>query len=185
MIILASKSPRRKELLEQIGWQFVVADSLAEELTGELPPQELVVENARRKATTIALQHPEALVIGADTVVALKGKIFGKPHNRQMAKEMLVSLSGQEHSVFTGVAVSYWGQFLSKDVETKVTFAALTEKDIEDYLNSGEPFGKAGAYAIQGRGAVFVTKISGSYSNVVGLPLYELNCLAKQLCYPF
>ena len=163
MLILASASPRRQELLQQLGWAFRVVKSEAEEVSDPaMEPERLVLENAGRKAREVAARvGGQEFVLGADTVVSIQGRIFGKPADAGDAKRMLRCLSGQVHMVSTGVA-----------------FAELSDAEIARYVATGEPLDKAGAYAIQGRAAAFVTRIEGSYSNVVGLPLHLLTVLA-------
>jgi septum formation protein len=179
-IILASASPRREQLLRQVGYKFLVLPSQAEENnSAALPPDQLVQVHARAKARDIALQvSPADVVIGADTLVVLGGKVFGKPGDAAQARRMLRELSGQTHSVWSGIAVECQGQCRSVAVETKVTLGLLSEEQIERYVGTKEPLDKAGAYAIQGIGAIFVEKIDGCYFNVVGLPL---NALARLL----
>lgn len=180
MIILASASPRRRELLEQIGCKFTIETSKACELKdANLPPEELVVENARRKAADVAARFGEnAVAIGADTVVFLDGRILGKPADAREAKEMLAALAGKKHVVYTGVAVARNGECQTDYEKTTVELGAISDEDIDRYVATKEPLDKAGAYAVQGKAAVFVRAIEGSYSNVVGLPLF---CLAN-LC---
>ena len=182
MLILASKSPRRSDLLNQAGYPFLVEVSEADELTdNSLEPQELVMENARLKAQAVYERlKPQYPVLGADTVVALDGEIFGKPKDNKNAAEMLRKLSGKAHYVFTGLALIYQGKVYKDVSATKVFFAELTDAMIERYIASGEPHGKAGAYAVQGRAAAFISRIEGSFSNVVGLPIYLLTETAKK-----
>lgn len=181
MIILASGSPRRQELLAQIGAEFRVCVSDAEEVKGDaLPPEELVLFNASAKAKAVAQAHPEAPVLGADTVVSLAGHTYGKPDNRENAKAMLQKLSGNVHEVTTGVALVKDGKCFTDVVTTRVAFADLTAAEIAAYVATDEPLDKAGAYAIQGRAAVFIRGIEGSYSNVVGLPLHAVAQLARK-----
>lgn len=181
-IVLASSSPRRQELLRQIGIPFVVQVSTFEEDNSlNLIPQELTVWQAKQKAFNVFYEclqqnHPADLIIGADTVVVLNGEVFGKPNDETEAKAMLTRLAGREHQVITGVAVVKNGKVSTDFSETQVWFRPLSQEEIEQYVATGEPLDKAGAYAIQGIGALLVEKISGSYDNVVGLPL---NTLAK------
>jgi len=177
-LILASGSPRRKKLLEQIGLTFEVrASNIKEKITKKLPA-EIVEDLALKKALDIADNNRNAIIIGADTIVYFNQMILGKPTDHQQAKRMLQMLSNQTHSVYTGVAFvknSDTGNILKKhtfSVQTKVTFDTLDTKEIERYIDSGSPMDKAGAYGIQDDwGAVFVKKIDGDYYNVVGLPL--------------
>ena len=181
MFILASASPRRKELLQQIGACFRVQVSEAEEVSGpSLPPGELVKENAVRKAEAVAKLHPDIPVLGADTVVFLDGRVFGKPQNEKEASAMLHVLSGREHEVATGFAWIKQGRILTEVVTTRVFFGTMTDEDIAAYVRTGEPLDKAGAYAVQGRAAMFIEAIDGSFSNVVGLPLFDVCRLARK-----
>ena len=180
MLILASKSPRRKELLKQIGIPFVVVVSDAEEVSGNSwTPAALVIENAKRKARAVAEKYPDSPVLGADTVVSLEGKIFGKPKDKDEARKMLTALSGKMHEVTTGLALINRNEIRTTSVTTKVFFDTMTKADIDAYIATDEPMDKAGAYAIQGKAARFIEKIEGSYSNVVGLPLNVLIQLGK------
>lgn len=174
-VVLASTSPRRKELLEQIGVQFSTAAIDIDEsiVAGEIP-SDYVVRLAREKALAAVSHFPEqTIVVAADTTVTIDGHILGKPANRDDAFAMWSLLSGRTHQVMTGVAVAFSGHVQTAIVQTDVEFLSLTGKQMQDYWDSGEPIGKAGGYAIQGLGAVFVPRIHGSYSNVVGLPLVE------------
>jgi len=183
LFVLASASPRRRELLEQIDCSFhCVASDAAEEKRQDISPQELVVVNALLKARAVAdmPQSQKLPVLGADTVVSFEGKIFGKPANREEAKNMLRALSGKSHEVCTGIAFIQGNKEWSDAVTTKVRFSQLTEADIDAYVNSGEPDDKAGAYAIQGKAAAFIEAIEGCYTNVVGLPLQRLKKLAEK-----
>lgn len=181
MIILASGSPRRKELLEQIGARFQVIVSAAEEESGdEWSPEELVEKNAAAKAAAVAASHSEYPVLGADTVVSLDGHTYGKPCSSEDACSMLRRLSGRSHQVSTGLALVYEGRVYTSVVTTQVQFALLSEPEIAAYVATGEPMDKAGAYAIQGKAALFIEGIEGSYSNVVGLPLHAVARLARK-----
>ena len=182
MLILASKSPRRKELLKQIGIPFVVVVSDAEEVSGNSwTPAALVVENAKRKARAVAEKYPDSPVLGADTVVSSEGKIFGKPKDKDEARKMLTALSGKMHEVTTGLALINRNEIRTTSVTTKVFFDTMTKADIDAYIATEESMDKAGAYTIQGKAARFIEKIEGSYSNVVGLPLNALIQLGKGL----
>jgi septum formation protein len=176
-IVLASASPRRRELLEQIGLQFEVEPTdYDEETTSASEPHEIARELSLGKARTAAQKHRNVLIIAADTFVVLGDRILGKPHTNGEAREMLRALNGQTHSVITGFTVldTETGKVLSKSVETRVCMRRSTLKEIESYVRTKEPLDKAGGYAIQGRGAVLVERIEGDYSNVVGLPLSAL-----------
>ena len=175
MVILASGSPRRKELLGLIFDQFTIIPSSADEtLSPDTAPDAAVKELAERRAADVAASHREDLVIGADTVVYCDGEILGKPADSKDAERMLRLLSGKTHSVFTGVCLLKDSENLIFAEETKVTFYPLSDKDITDYIASGEPFDKAGAYGIQGKGTLLVEKIDGDFFNVVGLPASRL-----------
>ena len=176
-IILASSSPRRKELLEQIGLQFEVAPSNHdEEITSASEPHETARKLSLGKARSAARKHRNALIIAADTFVVFGDRILGKPHSNAEAREMLRALNGQAHSVITGFTIldTETGKVLSRSVETRVHMRKLTLREIEDYVRTKEPLDKAGGYAIQGLGAVLVDRIEGDYFNVVGLPLSAL-----------
>jgi len=173
-LILASASPRRKELLEQIGVQFSVhAMDIDESVLEDETPSAYVERLAREKASAAQVQFPDAVVLAADTTVTLGDQILGKPQSREDAVAMLNALSGETHRVMTGVALSSAEGVFSRCVTTEVTFKPLAEELIERYVDTGEPMDKAGAYGIQGKAAVLVNDIRGSYSNVVGLPLAE------------
>jgi len=175
-IILASQSPRRRELLERMGISdFEVIPARGEEAAGpSLTPAELVEELSRRKCAEVAAAHPEDLVIAADTVVAVGGRILGKPRDREEAAEMLSLLSGREHTVYSGLTLSRAGRTVTEHEATPVRFRPLTKDDISRYIATGEPMDKAGAYGIQGYGCVLVEGISGDYYNVMGLPVCRL-----------
>ena len=190
-IVLASASPRRRMLLEQIGLPFEVVPSLSQEFadTGERPAEH-VQQAAALKASSVAPRvAPEAVIIAADTIVCLDGTVLGKPDSPAEACEMLRRLSGRTHTVYTGLAVGRAGDVaeaadMAEDWRelgletgfeaTRVTFRQLSDAEIGSYVDTGEPLDKAGAYAIQGRGALLVQGICGCYSNVVGLPLAKL-----------
>lgn len=179
-IILASGSPRRKKLLEQINLSFQVQpSSVNEHYNKTLSSSEIVQLLARRKATDVARQHTDTLIIGADTIVVYENTILEKPPTKKAARNMLMQLNGNAHSVFTGVALcqketSDNGRILTFFEETKVTFGKLNPRDIERYVKSGSPMDKAGAYGIQDDyGALFVKHIEGDYNTVVGFPLYS------------
>lgn len=179
-LILASNSPRRKELLEQNGYKFMVEPSLFEESAKGLSAYDTALSFARGKAEEVFSRFPEAVVLGADTVVALGGVIFGKPKDEEDAKRMLRLLSGRAHVVLTGVCVLADGFCEETVVETEVFFNELTEELIAAYVESGLPMGKAGAYGIQD-GWPLVKSIQGSYTNVVGLPMSETGALLGRL----
>lgn len=178
-IILASASPRRRELLEQGGIPFTVIPSQAEEKITTEQPGQAVEELSYLKCSDIYEKSlGDVLVIGADTVVASEGKILGKPSSQKDAVKMLQSLQGREHEVYTGVTImAREGNENRKKTfheKTKVVFYPMSDEEIRSYVNTGEPMDKAGAYGIQGKSAVFIKEISGDYKNVVGLPLARL-----------
>lgn len=207
-IILGSGSPRRRELLSQGGYRYIVIKSLCDEDTDVLVPSEYVMTLAKRKADdvfaritvdrSLLLNDPEAvstfgaltsdtpfIVIGADTVVSLNGRILGKPHDHDDAYNTLSSLSSQTHEVYTGVSIAYFdghsGHSKTFYESTRVTFYPMTPEEISWYISTGDVDDKAGSYGIQTQGGLFIKKIEGDYNNVVGLPLarlyHELNAL--------
>lgn len=177
-IILASQSPRRKELLERMGIQDfeTISPDVDESAFHGLPPEELVRRLSAEKAAAVAGKVGEdAIVIAADTVVALEGAVLGKPADELDAFKMLSALSGVRHQVYTGVTVCRGGEKQTAHEVTDVTFRELSEREIEDYIATGEPMDKAGAYGIQGYGALLIQGISGDYYNVMGLPVCRLS----------
>lgn len=181
-VILASSSPRRLQLLQQIGIEAEVRPAAFDELSTGKMADEVVLANAVGKCQAVCAACGDKMpVIAADTVVVLDGKILGKPKDAADAVRMLTELSGRTHKVLTGVAVSFDGRQLAEVCETEVIFRTLTAAEIADYVAIGEPLDKAGAYGIQGRGAVFVEKINGCYNNVVGLPLTRLHLMLAKL----
>ncbi len=178
-LILASASPRRREILTMAGYVFDVISPDADEVTGGLDPRELTVENSKLKAGA-ALKTGEGVFICADTVVAVGNEILGKPHTEERAREMLRLLSGKSHSVITGYTVTDGETSVSGYVETKVTMRHLFDDEIEKYVLSGEPLDKAGAYGVQGSAGVFVSKIEGDYYTVVGLPLCRISEILRE-----
>ena len=175
-IILASQSPRRRELLKRIGIEnFKVIPAQGEELaTRTLTPDQLVEELSQRKCAEVAAAHPKDLVIATDTVVSVHNRVLGKPRSEEDAARMLAALSGKLHLVYTGVTVAKEGRTLTQHEVTSVRFRTLTQADIIRYIATGEPMDKAGAYGIQGYGSVLVEGISGDYYNVMGLPVCRL-----------
>lgn len=175
-LILASASPRRKEILQTAGFCFSVCVSDTDEtLPDGIIASDAVTELSYRKALAVAKDHPDDTVIGADTVVTLDGKILGKPSDKADAEKMLRTLSGRTHKVFTGVCIIKDGKANRFFEETDVTFFDLSDEEIISYIETGEPMDKAGAYGIQGRGCTLVKGICGDYFNVVGLPVARLN----------
>lgn len=170
-LVLASKSPRRSEILRSAGIDFTVRCADADETVLDgTKPQDAVVFLAARKAMAVERADDE-VVLGADTVVVLDGKILGKPRDREDAFNMIKSLSGRTHSVFTGVCIIGNGHSMTFAEETEVEFLPLTDDEINGYVNTNEPYDKAGAYGIQGIASKFVRRINGDYFNVVGLPV--------------
>ena len=174
-IILASQSPRRQELIANITPDFTAIVSEAEEILPEdIAPEEIPAYFAEIKAGTVAAAHPDDIVIGADTVVILDGEILGKPRDKDDAVRMLRALSGRVHTVVTGCAVCQGGSRITFSESTRVEFYPLGDREILEYIGTGEPFDKAGAYGIQGRGCVLVKRIEGDFFNVMGLPVARL-----------
>ena len=182
-IILASASPRRKELLEKIGLKFEVdASNCVEEVDPALEPDELTRRISLTKAKSVAPRYKDALIIAADTIGVIGKKLLGKPQTVDEARKMLAQISGKSHEVITGFTVldTTTNKVFSGTVNTKVYIKKLTTQEIDAYVQTGEPMDKAGAYGIQGLGAVIVEKIEGDYYNVVGLPLSALAEVLKE-----
>ncbi|MBT4423887.1 septum formation protein Maf [Candidatus Bathyarchaeota archaeon] len=182
-ILLASSSPRRFELIRELGWDFKVANPTVVEDEESMNPVERVEVNALRKARSIE-GCQGYLIIGADTVVFHEGEILGKPGESGKAAMMLRKLSGKPHKVYTGVTIlnSDTGEMLTRHEETTVWFKELDDETIETYVATGEPLDKAGAYGIQGEAGALVDRIEGSYSNVVGLPLELVREMLNKIC---
>ena len=180
MLILASNSPRRKELLDMLGYEFVVRASDCDETTNITDPAEFVKELSKRKAKAIDFSE-EDTVIGFDTVVAIDGKILGKPIDEDDAAKMLRMLSGKTHTVYTGVTVLQNGTEITDAIACDVTFKEMTEMEILNYIKTKEPMDKAGAYAVQGKGSAFVEKLNGDYFAVVGFPCCYVNTVLNKL----
>ena len=180
-LILASGSPRRRELLSLFGVPFSVhAADIDETMDPAKPPYDEVARVSSCTALAIPRQ-PGDVVIAADTVVAIDGRVLGKPKTAEQAEEMLSALSGRTHAVYTGVTLWKDGEVLTEHEETQVTFRPLAAREIRAYVATGEPMDKAGAYGIQGRGALLVERIAGDYCNVVGLPLCRLGRMLSAL----
>lgn len=175
-IVLASASPRRKELLQNLGLTFDIVPSAIDEQYNGGRPEQYVMDIAYKKAVYVKEKCPNSLIIACDTTVVNQGKILGKPRNQKEALQMLLSLSGTKHRVLSGLTVlcTAFEREATSFAETLVYFSDLSQRDAENYLASGEPLDKAGAYAIQGLGSLFVKRIEGCYFNVVGLPVYLL-----------
>ena len=180
MFILASASPRRRALLRQIGAKFVSITPAVDEVKDEERPRDAVVYNALIKARKVAAEYPGHAVLGADTAVVVNGQSFGKPRDAAEARRMLSAIEGRQHTVLTGIAWVTDGRAYTDAAETIVRFAPLTQEEIAAYVATGEPMGKAGAYAIQGRAAIYIEELHGSFSNVVGLPLHAVAALARR-----
>ena len=182
-IILASASPRRRELLERIGiTDFTVAAPNVDESVDPGHSPAAIVEQLSLRKARAAAEHfgPDELILAADTVVALDGAILGKPRDKDGAFAMLSALSGREHRVYTGVTVLQGNKIVTQHEETSVTFRALSPDEIWGYIATGEPLDKAGAYGIQGMGALLVSSIRGDYSNVMGLPVFRLGQILRE-----
>lgn len=180
-LILASASPRRREIFQQAGLEFTVMPSTKEEVITKKDPKDAVMELALQKAEDIAERSDSScMVVGADTVVAMDGKILGKPEDKEDAARMLRMLSGSRHQVYTGVACICKGVKKVFCEETSVYFYPVTEEEIKSYIETGEPMDKAGAYGIQGRAACFIRGIEGDYYNVVGFPIARFLQILKK-----
>ena len=182
-IVLASASPRRRELMEMLGVKDLeILPARGEERPHpELTPDALVMELSRCKAQEVAERRPGALVIGADTIVVLDGAVLGKPRDEEDARAMLKRLSGRTHTVWTGISLVRGGETVSHAERTEVTFRPLTGREIDSYVATGEPLDKAGAYGAQGLGSLFVEHLDGDFFNVMGLPLCALGNLLKSM----
>jgi septum formation protein len=181
-VILASASPRRRELLRLIGVEHEVRPSNIDETmhVGETPRGH-AERLAREKAQTLHATNADAVIIGSDTIVVVDNDVLGKPADRAQAAAMLRRLSGRSHVVITAVAVCWGEQLVCEAEEVEVTFRALSDREIEQYIDTGEPMDKAGAYGIQGYGATIVERVNGDYFAVMGLPLNRLTRLAREL----
>ena len=181
-VILASASPRRREILAKTGIEFEVQVSNCDENIGVLEPDKLVMELSALKANDVAEKNPDAIVIGSDTVVAHKGQIMGKPKSREEAISMIKSFAGDVHQVYTGVTIviPQSDNKITYNVCTDVHVLPMTDDEVERYVDTGEPMDKAGAYAIQGLFAPYISKIDGDYYNVVGLPISSLYMILKE-----
>ena len=182
-LILASSSPRRQELLKSMGVTFQVAEPDVDERMDGLP-EDVVKALASKKAQAAAQLRPGNIILSADTLVFAAGKSLGKPRDRADAKRMLCLLSGAWHEVYTGVCLLADDLSLIESAKTDVRFSALSPDEIDWYCDSGEPMGKAGAYAIQGLGGMFVEEIRGNYHNVVGLPTSLVRTMLRGIAYP-
>ena len=181
-IILASNSPRRKELLEDIGMKFIICPSAFEEISDGMPAEEIALHNAIGKAQEVSKHNRNSIVIGVDTVVAFQDHVLGKPKDEEDAKRILRLLSNTTHKVISAICVidTDSKKMITSTETTLVTMDRLEEADIEAYIQNGEGKDKAAGYAIQGIGSLFVKKIEGDYFNVVGLPIYNLRKILKE-----
>ena len=180
MLILASQSPRRREMFDRLGVSYKAISTDADEtVTETLTPDAYVITLAKRKAAAAKSEEGDT-VVAADTVVALENEIFGKPEDREDAIRMITALSGRTHKVYTAFAIRHGGKVYAEAVATDVTFRPLTEKEIAYYVDREQPYDKAGAYAIQEMAGVFVEALSGNFDNVVGLPLCQLELALKR-----
>ena len=182
-IVLASKSPRRIELLKGLGWSFdVIPSNKPENVDKSLEPRDVAMALSLQKASDVASYVSSSWIIGADTIVVIDGKILGKPINEEDALAMLLILEGRTHEVFTGVTViNPSGKILTKFSRSLVTMKHLTKSEVLSYLSCGESMDKAGAYAIQGKGTLLISSIEGDYFNIVGLPLVLLSSMLEEL----
>jgi septum formation protein len=184
VLILASQSPRRKQLLTEAGYTFEVEPSnINEQLDTSVPLEEAIGKLSLEKATAISAQHPEAVILAADTMVALDGKPIGKPADKDMARSMIKSLSGRSHQVITGFTIMYPPRrtILSGTDVTDITFRELTDTEIEDYVNTDEPYDKAGGYGIRETAKDWLVKAEGSMSNISGLPMEQITVGLEQV----
>ncbi|PHE55696.1 Maf family protein [Bacillus pseudomycoides] len=180
-LILASGSPRRKELLELAGVPFEIVVSVIEETIGAYSsPADIVMSLALQKASAVVENHEDSVVLGADTIVTYESRILGKPKDEAEAKEILQLLSGKTHEVYTGIALISKEKTVTFYERTEVTFWELTEEEVDAYIATKEPLDKAGSYGIQGKGSIFVQHIQGDYYSVVGLPIARLVRELKQ-----
>lgn len=182
MLLLASASPRRSQLLAQAGWRFTTVPANVDETVAfGTPPEQMVVQLARKKAIAVFQDYPQDTVLAADTVVVFQDQVLGKPAGEADAKAMIRLLSGHQHMVYTGFCICS-GEQIRSDVQcTMVEFYPLTDHEIDEYIQTGEPMDKAGAYGIQGRGALFVKKIDGDFYSVMGLPIGRINRILNDL----
>lgn len=184
-LVLASQSPRRRELLKLLYGEFEVVSSQVSEVSKRNEaPEDVVQRLAKAKAEAVQALRPNFTIIGADTVVVCAGQVLGKPDSEESARNMLIRLSGRTHEVLTGLCVLHERQCHLGISKTEVQFSSLSDREIEDYLKTGEPLDKAGAYAIQGYASRYVEKIDGCYFNVVGLPISLLYRMLQKIGYP-
>lgn len=185
-LILVSSSPRRRDILKQLVTSFeIISSNVDESVDKNLPPEEIVMNLAKRKASSVANNQQDAFIIGADTIVVFKNQILGKPADYDEAKQMLTTLSGNTHSVYTGTCIINGNDKRVFYEKADVTFWELTEEEIDRYIRTGEPLDKAGSYGIQGYGATLVKSIHGDFYAVVGLPIAKLYHTLKEMKFPF
>ena len=183
-LVLASESPRRQELLRLLCTEFeVVPSGVSEVPKSNESPRKMVSRLAQAKAKAVQVSRPHAVVVGADTAVVSDGQVLGKPVSEEDARRMLIRLSGKTHKVLTGLCVLHEQHCFCSVSKTSVRFSPLSTQEIEDYVKTGEPFGKAGAYAIQGYASRYVDEIDGCYFNVVGLPISVLYRMLQKVGY--
>ncbi|MFA6534397.1 MAG: Maf family protein [Patescibacteria group bacterium] len=183
-IILASASPRRRDILKQIGLNFTIEESnYHEDLKLRLPPQKLVKRLAEGKALAVANKHRNAIIIAADTIVVFRNKVLGKPKSTSEARQVLRQLSGKSNYLYTALVVidTASGKKFTVIDGVKIDFRRITEAEIKVYVASGEPLDKAGSYAIQGLGGLFITKITGNYYSMLGMPIVKLTAILRKL----
>ena len=181
MLLLASSSPRRSELLKMAGIDFKQGEvNVNETVLRGPPPMQIVEQLSLRKAEAAAKLYPDDTVLAADTLVVFKSRVFGKPKDKETARVMLKLLSGNVHQVYTGYTIIRGKTLISGHECTSVEFYTLSEEDINAYIDSGEAMDKAGAYGIQGRGSLFVKRINGDFYNVIGLPVAKINKILKK-----
>lgn len=181
-IILGSASPRRKELLEMIGYDFLIDPSKADEdIKNYKNPTDFVRKASVKKAHVVSKNHPDDLIICADTIVVIDNEILGKPHSKEEARKMIEKISGRSHDVLTGVSIYYKNIKKTFSSRTKVYITPLSNEEINNYIETKEPYDKAGAYAIQGIFGKYIEKIQGDYYNVMGLPINKVYNIIKEI----
>ncbi len=182
MLYLASSSPRRSGILKMAGYDFTVEPAhISETVLYGTPAMQIVEQLSTRKAEVIAKLHPDDTILAADTIVVLRGRILGKPKDEESAKAMLKLLSGNVHQVYTGYTIIHGRKLVCGHEVTSVEFYPLSQTEIDRYVATGEPMDKAGAYGIQGKGALFVRRINGDFYNVVGLPIAKISKILSEV----
>ena len=181
MFILASQSPRRRELLSMLGLEFeIITADIDETMDPSMPVEQAVASVCRKKAEAVGQNHPGRLIVAADTIVVVDGRRLGKPRSVEEARDMLRSLSGRSHTVMTGFCLWQDGRFETHVEQTHLRFRSLSDREIDAYVATGSPMDKAGAYGIQDQAAIFVEALEGDYYNVMGLPLCSLTTRLRQ-----